>query len=243
MKVLQPEEYPGLPKWPLAFITGESVTPQQAKEINFRTDTNFGYINTLCPPKLVSKFGWQPIIDAVNNECTHGKSYTGLDGWKMASHWRKKMGIITSEYLRNEFLRSNYVGGPSGWCHPDGSIYYQQNVGKWPSVQDIVDDWKVLQEHFPFLDLVCTLFSGEDCEDDKVPLVTIIVKNNTVTVIKADMSLHSRPLLNYESISDTWIQSIFQTDSSSATEWPDEWLEEFSVTSKAAMARVLETMT
>lgn len=74
MNILKPltiDKYPGLPKWPGAFVTGKSVTPEQAKDIIFRTDPSvrhpseyMGGNDRLFRARCVKKFGWQPILDA-----------------------------------------------------------------------------------------------------------------------------------------------------------------------------------
>jgi hypothetical protein len=69
--ILTPEQYPNLPKWPAAFMTGKQVTPEQAKNIIFRTDltvvrpSEYGFGNdkqfaNMC----IDTFGWRPLIDA-----------------------------------------------------------------------------------------------------------------------------------------------------------------------------------
>ena len=40
---LQENEHPSLPKWPASFVTGKTVTPEQAKDIIFRTDSSLAY--------------------------------------------------------------------------------------------------------------------------------------------------------------------------------------------------------
>ena len=69
--ILTEAEYPGLPKWPGVFITGKSVTPEQAKEIIFRTDTNVqhgpsDYLSgndRAFEARIKREFGWLPLIE------------------------------------------------------------------------------------------------------------------------------------------------------------------------------------
>lgn len=65
MNVLTVEQYPGLPKWPEAYVTGTAVTPEQAKEIIFRTDRPVTYISDYgfgndrpFRERCVEAFGW-----------------------------------------------------------------------------------------------------------------------------------------------------------------------------------------
>jgi hypothetical protein len=255
MKILTPDQYPGLPKWPMAYVTGESVTPEQAKEINFRTDTNFhsiseyGFGNDRDLRKRCTKlFGWEPIIAAQEAMFKRDKDapYTGLSGWEMSSRWVKEMGIITTEYVCNSFLATSYIGGPHGWCQLDGTIRSEgTNYGKWPSVEEVVNEWGRLQEAFPFLNLVCTLYSGEQCEDDSVPVVSIIVQNGAILVVEPDMSLHNHEQPNRGSMDDmlTHVMALSHGDYSAEQGWPEAWIVEFGERSRAAVAKVIVNMT
>lgn len=91
-----------------------------------------------------------------------------------------KVGRVKTEYVNNSWFSSPYIGGPHGWMHPDGTIGYADNVGKWPSVETIYEDWKKIGEAFPQLNLKVTLMSGESCEDNTHPLVTMEIKNGKI---------------------------------------------------------------
>lgn len=250
MKILTPEQYPGLPKWPMAYVTGQSVSPEQAKEINFRTDTNFhgisdyGFGNDSRFRKSCTElFGWKPVIDAQNaifNRPDKTQPYSGPDGWEMSSRWVEEMGIICTEYVTNSFLATSYIGGPNGWCHPDGTILSEgKNYGKYPSVEEVVDEWKRLQEAFPFLDLICTLYSGEQSEDHSVPVVSIIVKNGEVLVVEPDLSLHNRPPVVSNDLGIGHIMRISRGDYSVEHGWPAEWIHEFAERSRKAVDKIM----
>ena len=90
---------------------------------------------------------------------------------------------IETEYVWNNWVSSCFIGGPHGWCHPDGTIGYSTNVGKWPEVSDVYDDWTKLAEAFPFLEVEATLMSGEDCEIFTEPVVSMLIRNGTVELI------------------------------------------------------------
>ena len=91
--------------------------------------------------------------------------------------------MIETNYVRNTWIGSSFVHGPHGWCHPDGQIDHIDNVGKWPSVEEIRDDWQMLATAFPFLILTATLMSGESCEDDTKPIVTMSVADGRVSLM------------------------------------------------------------
>jgi hypothetical protein len=255
MKILTPDQYPGLPKWPMAYVTGTPVTPEQAKEINFRTDSNLRYISEYgfgndhaFRERCQELFGWNIIIAAQNaviNRVDKEKPFTGLSGWEMSGRWTKEMNVISTEYVSNDWLGTCYIGGPHGWCHLDGTILSEgTNYGKWPSVEDVVNDWGKLSEAFPYLDLVCTLYSGEQCEDDSVPVVSIIVQNGLIVVTEPDLSLHNHRQPNVGSIDDSLahILALSYGNYSAERAWPEDWVVEFGELSRAAVAKVVADM-
>ncbi len=165
----------GLPKWPQMFTTGRQVTPDQAKEIIRRTDMFMtdGYGG--------NDHAWDRAMATrlrMTHHCCLWSVNNGARDWS-AMHdredrWLKAWGAIGTEYVHNNWMSCAYVYGPHGWCWPDGRIAYVDNVGKWPSVEDVLRDWTAIAEAFPFLHLAATLMSGEHCEDTE-PVVTIVV--------------------------------------------------------------------
>lgn len=96
---------------------------------------------------------------------------------------------------------------------------------------------------FPYLDVVCTLFSHEACEDERQPVCTIVVRDTgtgpRVIVCEPNLSLHDR---NIEPIKEFDVSGLISTltrnDYSYERGWPDAWVEEFGVESTAAMKKV-----
>ena len=224
MKVLV-LKFPDLPKWPAMFVTGKSVTPTQAKDILFRTDASLQYVseyaiggnNRAFRNACMVNFGWEPVV------CIDDIS----DLWKI------EMGQVSTEYIRNDWLSSAYVFGPNGWCHPDGTIRFDgHNIGKWPSVEEVVLDWKTLLAAFPYLDLVCTLFDRESGEDSPVPLCTIHINSNDgVMVCAPDLNAHSStPTFGSTGRDFLCLRSELG--------WPPGWVEEFGKKSLAVMKKL-----
>jgi hypothetical protein len=179
----------GLPKWPQMYVWGKSVTVDQAKDIILRTDSfltdiyeHSGGNNHRWNEWARTTLGYQQILDA----------HKGTDaGWRIpyevSNKVREEIGYISTEYVHNTWASSSFIYGPYGWCHPDGMIWYQDNVGKWPSTEDIHQEWVDLAAAFQYLDLTATLMSGEGCEDDTKPLVSFRVKDGKCAVIQPIM--------------------------------------------------------
>ena len=272
MKELPQENWPGLPKWPGVFVTGKSVTPEQAKDIIFRTDTSIhrpsdfmGGNDRRFQEYCMNEFGWKPYIDLQNDmwaSLNDGPKKEenlkrreraealldahGVEGglWQISEKWADEMQIVYTEYVYNSHLSSAYIGGPTGWVSINGNISVDgHNYGKWPSVEAIVKDWTNLVTAFPYLDVVCSLFNGESCEDHTIPVCTIVIRNGKVTVCEPDLSLHDR---NKEVraegvVTAEMLNLIAGLQSGRYTHeqgWPKAWIEEFAAKSRRAMQKV-----
>lgn len=269
MKELHKEQWPGLPKWPAAYVTGRRVTEEQAKEIIFRTDTTltafskYGFGNCHEFGKhLMETFGWLQFITAEEKQWFNRDAAGNLDEvataqakaemerlihpfenfWDFRQAWCDEMQVLSPEYVYNSWAASAYIYGPTGWCRPDGVIHFEgHNYGKWPDVSDIVADWELLAQAFPYLDIQCTLFNGESCDEHAEPVITILVKDQTVKTVHADLSLHvvdgapkQKPTL------DDAISRLMLDNLSREIGLPMSWYEEFGEKSRAAIAKVLE---
>jgi len=186
----------GLPKWPQMLVSGKPVTINQAKDIIFRTDD----------------FLTDPWEGAGGNEREFNKAYrkaANLDAlcvdrpnydskgtyrspdWKKQILLREKIGFVQTGYVTNDWASSCYIFGGHGWCHPDGTIAFIDNVGKWPNIEDVCDDWARLARAFPYLDLNVTLMDNESGDENATPVVNIRVVNGTVDIEAPDVSVHT----------------------------------------------------
>ncbi len=169
---------PGLPKWPQMIVRGTPVTVEQAKEIIRRTDRSFTSTlsgNDHATNRVIAKKIGMPA----------GTFYDPRDrapnyDWDAVETFRTAWGAIYTEYVTNDWIACSFIGGPHGWCHPDGTVFFSDNVGKYPGVEDVARDWAAILSEFPFLDLTATLMSGESCEDGAEPVCTITVRDGRV---------------------------------------------------------------
>lgn len=263
MKPLTQAQYPGLPKWPGVFITGKSVTPEQAKEIIFRTDTSvarpsdyMGGNDHAFQKRCATKFGWGPYLafdkHMFTREGEEGYDIRlkqdailethGFDNvWALGDAWKAEMGMIDTQYVYNSYLSNAYIGGPCGWMSLNGNIHWEgHNYGKWPSVEDIENDWKALATAFPYIDLVCTLFNEEAMTEGGQPVCSIVVRDGHVTVCEPDLALHDRNIepKKFEDQFGGFLGSLMRGGYSHEQGWPAAWIDEFAVKSTAAMKKV-----
>lgn len=175
-----------LPKWPQMIVTGKSVTIEQAKDIIFRTDSF-----------LISTSKYEGGNNKQFNQSYREVSgLNKLDGkWDILQKLKEELGCVETTYVTNDWASCCFIFGPHGWCHPNGKIKYIDNVGKWPSPEELIEDWTKLATAFPYLDLNVTLMSGESSEDDIQPVFNIRVVNGTVTIEEPNLSVHENTCL------------------------------------------------
>lgn len=198
----------GLPKWPTLVVIGKPVTREQAMEIIIRTDR-------LDPTSN------DPSFERQLNEIVYGVSASSMelsdalkelhgfenwnDSWIFREEKRKEVGCLEDLcYLNNSQILSSWIGGPHGWCQWNGNIETSNyNIGKWPSVEEVYNEWKIIAKAFPFLDLKSQLFGHEAGETNWKtkelvpinPLIEFTIKNGEAT-----MSIPESPLKNPDSI-------------------------------------------
>lgn len=175
-----------LPKWPALTVVGKRVTIEQAAEILIRTDHNipnymYGSNDKEFSQQLMDLFG-VPTLHNPSGRLIRSDTVTYFD---RMDDLRKRLGVLRLEYLANEQIVSCYVGGPHGWCNWSGDIFTNTyNIGKWPSVGRVADEWGEIAKTFPYLELKSQLFNGESCEGETTPLVEFEVKDGHVGVHK-----------------------------------------------------------
>lgn len=147
-----------------------------------RTDTFFASPdwagnNRAHRERLIRLFGFPVISEDAGIKETRA-------GLSAQDEWRNQWGYIHTAYVHNSWIASSYIGGPHGWMHPDGTIGFSHNVGKWPSVDEVATDWAKLASAFPFIDVGVTLMDREWSEDDRNPVVSMIVRDGSVRLVE-----------------------------------------------------------
>lgn len=178
-----------LPKWPALVVIGESVTKEQAMEILIRTDSlYFGCNDKEWEEELnfiVFGFKTRNIDDKLKEK--HGilpKDGYRPEFYEIKESYQNRYAPIQLQYLNNHRIASSWIGGSHGWCSWDGTIRCSNyNIGKWPSVQEVYDDWVSIASEFPFLDLRCQLMNEEAGESESIkPLVEFRIKDGKVLI-------------------------------------------------------------
>lgn len=183
-----------LPKWPQMVVWGVPVTDEQAKDIILRTDS---FLTDICQYGGGNNKRWgawartELGFKHLSDDESHGH-------WRLQSLIQEKLrthiGFVETEYVHNVWAACAFIYGPHGWCHPNGTIWYEDNVGKDPCARVIFEDWQALANAFPFLDLTVTLFNGESAEDDTAPVVSFRVQGGHVALLADVATPGPRPV-------------------------------------------------
>jgi hypothetical protein len=202
----------GLPKWPGLLVKGEKVTEEQAAEIILRTSgriscNDHGFSNAVqCLIYDVQNNDEPDYYDKVNGLI---REKLGLEKdspevwnkiWEYRSNRESEIGILETSDLGNRRICSSWIGGTHGWCDWDGTISAcNYNIGKWPDIESVYDEWVEIAKAFPFLDLKCQLLNHEQCSpemsDNPGPVIEFRVKNG-----KVKMSIPTKVLCESEDV-------------------------------------------
>jgi len=189
----------GLPKWPALLVVGENVTEDQAKLILIRTDS-FSFscndqewerdLNEAVYGIHAARHEYKDTKDLDQLICERHKisekDWSALDEAK--GSYTSKYGLLEGiYYLNNQRISSSWIDGPHGWCNWDGKIgSTNYNIGKYPSCNDVYEEWKIIAEAFPFLNLRSQLLNCEAGDDDSVPeaVIEFVISGGKVQVVE-----------------------------------------------------------
>jgi hypothetical protein len=180
-----------LPKWPALLVVGKPVTREQAMEIILRTDDLHFSSNDHSFDKLLNEYFYEiEIADSSYGGSSKAiakklnieeKEYKLI--WDYEEQKNSEIKSLNLSYLQNSRIVSSWIGGAHGWCDWNGNIGTSNyNIGKWPSVEEVYNDWVQIAEAFPFLELTSQLQNSEVGEDDviAVPVVEYRIKDGKV---------------------------------------------------------------
>lgn len=207
-----------LPKWPQMRVIGKPIAAEQAKEIIFKTD------DFLTDASQYSGGNNREFNAAYRKAaglagCDRAEDIqTIMDRFEFEGKLRASLGCLDLTYISNYWASSCFMYGAHGWCHPNGTLFYRYNVGKWPSEEELTEEWSKVAEAFPFLDLHVMFMSGEGCEDNTEMVFGLHVvdgkaeryeepKPEIVEAWEAELYAQPEPLLlgGENGLADDWI--------------------------------------
>jgi hypothetical protein len=174
-----------LGKWPRLLALGKILSIEQTYEVIVKT-TNLWNICTNSY-SLLSTNRLLKLMSSDNFTITSEKLYS--------SNIPEEDWIFNKEldYLHNSQFYSSWIGGRHGWLNWNGTIRTSNyNIGKWPSVNDVLNDVITLKTQFPFLDVTFQLVDITE-EDKDVEIHTPLVEY-TISPDSTDISIRTQEL-------------------------------------------------
>lgn len=172
----------GWPKWPKLLMVGETVKPEQAREILIRTNhwflLEYNYSHDIIG-ETIKKFYTKTL------EPEHQISGNSIDTEDLI----KKLDVIHLHYLDNARIQSSWIGGLKGWMNWDGRLFTNNyNIGKWPTEDELISDIETIIKAFPYLDfelqLVREIYDDNSDLERVYPFFTCRVKNKDIKIIE-----------------------------------------------------------
>lgn len=170
-------------KWPQMIVTGASVTGEQAKEIIIRTDPFFSDVALYAggnDQEFTIRYQQQSgVLAAVScsDQQIRERVQEAVDS---------VVRPIPLDYLDNDWASSGFIYGPHGWCQPDGTIEYHDNIGKWPEAVELYDEWQSIARAFPYLSLFASFMDAESCDTDASVVLQFVIHEGAVRVVKGE---------------------------------------------------------
>lgn len=225
-------------------VAGKSITVEQAKEIILATDSFLTHVSEYVGGNNREWNKWArdqlgySVFDS-NPDGSYGPSGLrfGVAHEKM-SRVEQLAGFLKTEYVQNSWASCAFVGGPHGWCHPDGTVRYADNVGKWPSVSEVAEEWEVIGQRWPFLDVWVTLMSGESCEVHRQSVVTFHLFGGELKFFEGTLE----PLKFDSVVAPSMKQrllGVLYGDTRREQGLPDEWVRELGERTRPIVASVM----
>lgn len=236
-----------LPRWAQLRMTGPNIGVALAKEVIFATDvflTSFaasGGNNRDWEEAVRTRMGVS--TKSMNESPPYGTPEAASlhremeISFELQSMWREAGKSVSTQYVKNDWASCCFIGGPHGWCSPAGEIYFSDNVGKYPSVQDIYEDLEAIAKRWPTLVFTATLMDGESGSDDTLPVVTMKGEGGVITFLDYEVGdlnfakAHYAPVVPVNAVdrfAALWSSGRFREQG-----LPQEWVDEFADSVKA----------
>lgn len=170
------------PKWPKLLMVGETVKPEQAREILIRTNhwfmLEYNYSKGMIE-ETIKQFYKRTLAPE------HQIGYNKID----VEDFIGKLDVIELNYLDNARIQSSWIGGLKGWMNWDGKLFTNNyNIGKWPTEDELISDIETITKAFRYLDfelqLVREYYDDYSNLERREPFFTCKVKNKDIKIIE-----------------------------------------------------------
>ena len=143
-----------LPKWPAIIIRGPSVPKEVAARICVQTSH--------IPYATRDDDDEKHIVDTIRVAFGMTAEYDIKDTDRLA----KDFGVMTDAlaYFSTNCYDNRHSLSESSWITWDGRISFDSNVGKWPTSDDLFQEWVMIATRFPELKLTADVYPCESCQ-------------------------------------------------------------------------------
>lgn len=162
--------------WVQCFTVGKRVSQKEAMKVLGKLDRAFITTHS-------NDIDWQKQRDSLLGQ-DELMSY-GVDIKKIYKEKFPNYEHIFLNYFSTEMGDSDFVRGPNGWMHPRGYIWNTFNIGKYPTLDEILSDLVHIANEFPFIEMVVIIMDDAIEIDVRHPKIGILVNKGNVTLLSA----------------------------------------------------------
>lgn len=181
------------PKFCHLLIKGDNVLVDQAKEIILRTDRFLTSITCIVSDErfACNYRAMSGLASLSKRSGFFSRHDTVSHDWDAEKALKAKLGVVSLNCVISDMASSCYALGPQGFCQPDGRIVFSDNIGKYPSVKDLYEDFVALAQAFPFLTLRASLFLNDVADSEQDFGVGFLVSKGEVRIVLDDMEMQA----------------------------------------------------
>lgn len=160
--------------WVQCFTIGKKVSQKEAMEVLGKLDSAFIETHS-------NDIDWQKKRDSLLGQdklISYSADIKEIYKEKFPNYEH-----IFLNYFSTEMGDSHFVRGPNGWMHPRGCIWNTFNIGKYPTLDEILSDLVHIANEFPFIEMVVVMMNDALEEPNRRPKIGISVNKGKVTLL------------------------------------------------------------
>lgn len=200
-----------LPKWPSCLFVGRKVVPPEWTERIAIQTSGFDFFSNDRATSAELNATIADVTSRVWKTATNTDIAFNYDDGNKDDSTRSRYGVLRGvSYFSNNMLMSACVNVDS-WLSWRGKIEARYNVGKYPSAEELYQEWCVIAAAYPpdVLDLVCFVYDRETCQlaPGDQPLIQFTIQGGKVEVetnyTRMDQDLLSRHAISTPAVSSS----------------------------------------
>jgi hypothetical protein len=120
---------------------------------------------------MTNDHAWErEVLAVLGVPVNHTEKWFNAASYEGAQAWYRSINGLDLHYVSNSRIMSAWIGGPHGWLDWDGNVGCSTwNIGKWPSLEAVTEDFTAIAAAFPYLNFHAQLITnGGDEETGEV---------------------------------------------------------------------------